>query len=65
MCFKTVMLVAPHKKGFLPPRETRSGNNEGEVEKDCDRIKLSLTHKHIDKELPFLQNMYNTTQPPH
>ena len=60
------MLVPLHKGGFLQPR--------GAVEvimreEDCERIKLSLTLspslKRTHKELPFLENMYNTTQPPH
>lgn len=53
-CIKTIMMVSLHKGRLLQPRGNERGSNEGGG-KDCERN----THTH------FLENMYNTTQPPH
>lgn len=56
------MLVPPHKKGFLPPRETRSGNNEREVERLRKNKALTHTQAHTQRAtIPAEHVQYNTT----
>lgn len=60
------MLVPLHQGRLLQPGGVRRGYNEGGG-KDCERIKplpLFDVLAHTHKEIPFLENMYNTPQPP-